>query len=114
MSCLYILEINPLLVHCLQIFSPSLLVLFMVPFAVQKLLDLIRFHLFIFVFNFHFCKIWSQKNIAVIYVKKCSVFSSRHFTVSSLTFWSENILVLITKPPRTYLSLIIFLYPCLY
>ena len=56
MSCLYILEINPLLVVSFaNIFSHSegcLLVLFMVSFAVKKLLSLIRSHLFIFVFIF--------------------------------------------------------------
>ena len=54
MSCLYILEINPLLVASFaNIFSHSLgclFVLFTVPFAMQKLLRLIRSHLFIFVF----------------------------------------------------------------
>ena len=54
MSCLYILEINPLsVVSFANIFSHSagsLFVLFMVSFAVQKLLSLIKSHLFIFVF----------------------------------------------------------------
>ena len=54
MSCLYILEINPFLVASFaNIFSHSvgcLFVLFVVSFAVQKLLSLIRFCLFIFVF----------------------------------------------------------------
>ena len=54
MSCLYILEINPLSVALFaNTFSRSegcLLVLFMVSFAVQKLLSFIRSHLFIFVF----------------------------------------------------------------
>ena len=54
MSCLYILEINPLsAVSFANIFSHSegcLFVLFMVSFAVQKLLSLIKSHLFIFVF----------------------------------------------------------------
>ena len=54
MSCLYILEINPLSVDsCANIFSHSegcLFVLFMVSFAVQKLLSLIRSHLFVFAF----------------------------------------------------------------
>ena len=54
MSCLYILEINPLSVASFaNIFSHSvgcLFVLFMVSFDVQKLLSLIRPHLFIFVF----------------------------------------------------------------
>ena len=54
MSCLYILEINPLSINSFaNIFSHSegcLFVLFMVSFAVQKLLSFIRSHLFIFVF----------------------------------------------------------------
>ena len=54
MSCLYILEINPLSVASFaNIFSHSqgcLFILFMVSFAVQKLLSFIRYHLFIFVF----------------------------------------------------------------
>ena len=54
MSCLYILEINPLsVVSFVIIFSHSegyLFTLFIVSFAVQKLLSLIRTHLFIFVF----------------------------------------------------------------
>ena len=54
MSCLYILEINPLsIVSFAIIFSHSegcLFTLLIVSFAVQKLLNLIRFHLFTFVF----------------------------------------------------------------
>ena len=54
MSCLYIVEINPLLVASFSnIFSHSegcLFILFTVSFAVQKLLSLIRSHLLIFVF----------------------------------------------------------------
>ena len=48
MSCLYILEINPL--SFALIFSHSegcLFTLFIVSYAVQKLLSLIRFHLLI-------------------------------------------------------------------
>ena len=52
MSCLYILEIKPLLVASFaNIFSQyvgCLFILFVVSFAVQKLISLIRFHLFIF------------------------------------------------------------------
>ena len=52
--CLYILEINPLsVVSFAVIFSHSegcLFTLLMVSFAVQKLLSLIRSHLFTFVF----------------------------------------------------------------
>ena len=54
MSCLYILEINPLsVVSFVIIFSHSkscLFTLFIVSFSVQKLLNLIRSHLFTFVF----------------------------------------------------------------
>ena len=56
LSCFYILEMNPLSVASFaNIFSHSegcLFILFMVSFAVQKLLNLIRSHLFIFVFIF--------------------------------------------------------------
>ena len=52
-SSLYILEIKPLLVtEFANIFSHSvgcLLVLFMVSFVVQKLVSLIRSHLFVFI-----------------------------------------------------------------
>ena len=54
MNCLHILEINPLpVVSFAIIFSHSescLFILFIVSFAVQNLLSLIRFHLLIFVF----------------------------------------------------------------
>ena len=56
MSCLYILEINPLSVASFaNIFSHyegCLLVLFMVSFAVQKLWSFIRSRLFLFLFPF--------------------------------------------------------------
>ena len=54
MSCLYILEMNPLtVVSFAVIFSHSegcLFTLLIVSFAVQKLLSLIRSHLFTFIF----------------------------------------------------------------
>ena len=53
MSGLYILEINPLSVSFAIIFSYCegfLFTLFIVSFAMQKLLSLIRSHLFVFVF----------------------------------------------------------------
>ena len=54
MSCLYILEINPLpVVSFAIIFSHSegcVFILLIVSFAVQKLLSLMRSHLFTFVF----------------------------------------------------------------
>ena len=55
MSCLYILETNPFLVASfVNIFTHSevVFVLFMVSFALQKLLNLTRSHLF-FGFYFH-------------------------------------------------------------
>ena len=78
MSCLYILETNPLSVASFaNIFSQStggLFILFMVSFAVQKLLSLIRSHLFIFVFISITLGDGSQKTNAVIYAKECSAF----------------------------------------
>ena len=54
MSCLYMLEINPLSVVSFAIFfshsKGCLFTLLSVSFAVQKLLSLIRSHLFTFVF----------------------------------------------------------------
>ena len=57
-GCLYIFEINPLSVASFAIiFSHSegcLLTLLIVSFVVQKLLSLIRSHLFIFAFYFQY------------------------------------------------------------
>ena len=92
MSCLYILEINPLsLVSFAIVYSHSdgcLFTLLIVSFAVQKLLSLIRSHLFTFVFYFH-SRRWVIEDLALIYIIKCSacVFS-KSFTVSGLTFRS--------------------------
>ena len=56
MSCLYILEINPLSVVSFAIifsyFEGCLFTLFIVSFTVQKLLSLMRSYLLIFVFIF--------------------------------------------------------------
>ena len=73
MSCLYILEINPLSVSFAIIFSHSegcLFTLLIVYFAVQKLLGLIRSHLF--TFFFHCSRKWIIKYLALIYVIECS------------------------------------------
>ena len=54
MICMYILEVNPLpATSFANIFSHSVgcLFVFMVCFAVQKLLSLIRSHMFIFIFT---------------------------------------------------------------
>ena len=76
MSCLYILEVNPLSVVSFAItFSHSegcLLTLLIVSFAVQKLLSLIRSHSFIFCFYFHYNRRWVIEDLALIYVIECS------------------------------------------
>ena len=93
MSCLYILEVNPLLVASFaNLFSHSmgcLFVLFMVSFAVQKLLNSIRFHLFIFVFIFITLE-GVFKKILLWFMSKSvlPMFSSKNCIVSNLTFRS--------------------------
>ena len=93
MSCLYILEINPLsVVSFANIFSHlegCLFVLFMVSFAVQKLLSLIKSHLFIFVF-ISITLGGGSKKILLCFMSKSvfPMFSSKCFIVSGLTFRS--------------------------
>ena len=76
MSCLYILEINPLSVVSFAIifshYEGCLLTLLIVSFAVQKLLGLIRSHLFTFFFNFCYSRRWVIEDLAFIYVIECS------------------------------------------
>ena len=76
MSCLYILEINSLsVVSFAIIFSHSESChfnLLIVSFAVQKLLSLIRSHLFTFILNFHYSKRWVIEDLTLIYVIECS------------------------------------------
>ena len=71
---LYMLDINPLLVISLtNIFSHSvscLFILLIISFAVQKLLSLIRFQLFLF----PLLQEMDPKKIAAIYVKECSAY----------------------------------------
>ena len=73
---LYILKINPLSVasfaNIFSHFVGCLFILFMISFAVQKLLSLIKSHLFLFLF--HYFRRWIQKNAAAIYVKECSAY----------------------------------------
>ena len=86
-----LLEINPLSVASFaNIFSHSmgcLFVLFMISFAVQKLLNLIRFHLFIFVFIFITlggrCKkllLWFMSKYVML------MFFSKNFKITGLMF----------------------------
>ena len=76
MGCLYVLGINSLPVISLaNTFSHSVgysFILLIVSFAVQKLLSLIKSHLFIFGFVSFAEGDRSKKNIAMIYVKECS------------------------------------------
>ena len=87
------MEINPLSVASFaNIFSHTegcLFVLFMVSFAVQKLLSLIRSHLFIFVFIFITLSGGSKKILLRFMSKSVlPMFSSKSFIVSSLTIRS--------------------------
>ena len=93
MICLYILEINPLSVDSFaNIFSHyegCLFVLFIVSFAVQKLLSFIRSHLFIFVFISIILGSGSKKRSCCdLCHSVLPVFSSKSFIVSGLTFRS--------------------------
>ena len=93
MSCLYVLEINPLSVASFaNMFSHSegcLIILFMVSFAVQKLLSFIRSHLFIFVFISISLGGWSKKTILWFMSQSVlCMFSSKSLMVSGLTFRS--------------------------
>jgi len=91
MSCLYILEINPLLVASFaNIFSQSvgcLFIVFMVSFAVQKLIHLIRSHFLIFAFICTALGDWPKK-ILIWFMSEnvLPMFSSRSFMVSCLIF----------------------------
>ena len=91
MSCWHILEINTLSVASFaNIFCHSdggIFILFMVSFAVQKVLSFIRPHLFIFVFIFITLGDGSKK-ILLRFVSKSvlPMFSSKSFIVFGLTF----------------------------
>ena len=78
MSCLHTLEINLLSVTSYaNIFSNSvgfLFILLMAAFAVQKLLSLIRSHLFVFIFII--LRGGSKRNLAAVYVRECSAYIS--------------------------------------
>ena len=88
-SCLYILEIKPLLVASFaNTFSRSvgcLFILFIVSFAVQKLVSLIRSCLFIFAFISIALGDWPKKTLVWFMSENVlPVFSSRSFMVSCL------------------------------
>ena len=89
MRYLYILKINPLLVASFaKVFSHSVgCHFFMVSFAVDKILSLIRSNLFIFVFVF-IALGGGAKKILLRFMSKnvLHMSSSKSFIVSSLTF----------------------------
>ena len=78
MSCLCILEINPLSVFSVVIIfshcEGCLFILLRVSFAVQRLLSLIRSHLFTFVFISIALRRWVKEDLALIYVTECSAY----------------------------------------
>ena len=92
MSCLHILEINPLsLVSFLTIFSHSegcLFTLLIVSFDVQKLLSLIRSPLFTFVFISITLGGGSKRTCCDLCQSVLPMFSSKSFIVSHLKFRS--------------------------
>ena len=77
-SCLYILEINPLsVVSFAVILSHSkgcLFTLLIVSFAVQKPFMFNQVPLVYFCFYFHYFRRWVIENLALIYVIKCSAY----------------------------------------
>ena len=92
MSCLHILEINPLsVVSFAIIFSHSegcLFTFLVVSFAMQKLLRLIRFHLFTFVFISLTLGVDHRRSCFDLRHQVFCLFSSKSFIVSGLTFRS--------------------------
>ena len=93
MSCLCILEIKPLFVESLaNIFSQSagyLFILFMVSFAVKKLINYIRSHLFAFAFLSSALGDWLKKLLLwFMSGNVLPIISSRSFMVSCLLFKS--------------------------
>ena len=92
MNCLYILEINPLLlVSFANIFFYSescCFILFTISFSVQKLLSLIKSHFLILVVMFITLG-GRSKEILLRFVRGCSMFFSNSYIVLILTFRSS-------------------------
>ena len=92
-SCLYIFEINSLSVASFAIIlshsEGCLFTLLIVSFVVQKLLILIRSHLFVFAFISNILGGGSQRILLWFMLESIlPMFSSRNFIVSGLTFRS--------------------------
>ena len=93
MSCWYILESKPLLdalfANICSYSVGCLFVLFMVSFAMQKFISLIRSHLFIFAFISIALRDWPKKTLIwFMWENVLPMFSSRRFMVSCLIFKS--------------------------
>ena len=73
MKYLCILEINPFQSHCKYLlpFCKLSFILFMVSFAVPKLVSLIRSHLFAFGFISIALGDWPKLTLVLIYVREC-------------------------------------------
>ena len=89
MSFLYILEIKPLLVtlfaNTFSQFTGCVFILFVVSFAVQKLISLLRFHLFVFAFISLALGDWPKKTVVLFIAENVlPMFSSRSFMVLCL------------------------------
>ena len=97
MSCLYILEIKPLLVASFaNIFSypvGSLFILFIVSSAVQKLVNSVRSYMLIFAFISIYLGEWPKK-ILVWFMSEnvLSMLTSRSYMMSCLNFKSSAVL----------------------
>ena len=117
MSFLYIFEINSLSVALFAIiFSHSegcVFMLLTVSFVVQKLLSLIRFHLFIFAFISIYSGRWAIVDLAVIYVREFS--PCFPLGVSGLTFRSlihfEFIFVYAVRKGSSFILLQVASFP---
>ena len=86
-------KLSPHWLHHLQIFSPSLwgclFILFVVPFALWKLINLIRSHMFIFTFASIVLGDWPKKMLVPFMSENVLFrFSFRSFIVSCLIFRS--------------------------
>ena len=94
MSCLCILEINPLsAVSFCYYFLPFQGLSFHLAYSFLCCAKAFKFNqvsLVYFCFYFHYSRRWVIENLALIYVIECSayVFSSKSFIVSGLTFRS--------------------------
>ena len=91
MSCLYILEINPLSVVSFAIvFSHSegcLFTLLSVSFAVKKSFKFNQVPLVYFCFYFCYSRRWVREDLSLIYIIVCSaIFSFKSFIIYDLTF----------------------------